>query len=194
MNSVFMHDGSCVFEGTWSTITAAKSFNANLLSIPKDATHWVRYTNGATAALVPYEIVHGNTSAATAVLAAQAVEVGTAGSADTGILFLKDLAGTWVAETVHATVSTGTVDIAQAPMALNASNPHPKALLVVAEEEDLIITISGLLPTATAGTNHGTLLRAGQSEVFRGIQNIRNFRAINAVNANGALLHYRLYY
>ena len=48
---VFAHDGNCVFEGIWTAITAARGFNASLLSIPKDAGHWVRYTTGATAAL-----------------------------------------------------------------------------------------------------------------------------------------------
>jgi hypothetical protein len=194
MVSIFSHDGNCVFEGLWSTITASKGFDTNLLNIPKDATHWVRYTGGATAALVPGEAVHGNTSAAIATLVAQAVEVGTAGSSDTGLVFLKDVSGVWVAETMHAAGSNGAVTIAQAPIELQKGLQHPKALLIVAETEDLIVTISGLLPTATAGTNHGTLIPAGMSEVFRGINNIKNFRVINAVNANGALCHYRLYF
>jgi hypothetical protein len=194
MQTVFQHDGNCLFEGLLSTITASKGFDTSLLNVPQNATHWVRYTGGATAALIPGEAVHGNTSAATATLVAQAVEVGTAGSSDTGIVFLKDVAGVWVAETMHAAGSNGTVAIAQAPIELQRGLQHPRALLIVAEDEDLIVTISGLLPTATAGTNHGTLITAGMSEVFRGINNIKNFRVINAVNANGALCHYRLYY
>jgi len=193
-SQVFSHDGTCVFEGVWTAITAAKSFNTNLLNIPKDATHWVRYTTGATAALVIGETVHGNTSAATAVLVAQAVEVGTAGSSDTGIVFLRALTGTWVAETLHADGSGGTVAIAQAPIALINCSPHPKTLVVAAEVADINVTISGLTATTTAGTNHGITITNGQSEAYRGINNIRYFQAINAVASNGALMKYRLYY
>lgn len=192
--NTFAHDGNCIFEGTWTAITAAKGLNSNLLDIPATATHWVRYTTGGSAALNVGQPLHGNTSAATAILVAQAVEIGTAGSGDTGILFLKDVVGTWVAETVHEEKGGGTVVIAQAPIAIGCNERCPQALLVYAETDALYITLSGLLPTAIAGTNHGTNLDAGMSRVIRGISNIRNFQAINAVASNGAILHYELYY
>jgi hypothetical protein len=191
---VFQHDGNAVFEGVWTAITAAKSFDATLLDVPRNATHWVRYTTGATAALVVGETVHGATSSATARLTAKATEVGTAGTSDTGILFLDSLTGTWAAETVHAAVSNGTVVIAQAPIKLERQNPNPKTLLISVETASIHVSLGGTLVTATAGTNHGITLTAGQSWVIRGKQNIRNFQCINEVNANGAVLKYTLYY
>lgn len=193
---VFAHDGKVLFEGLWSAMTAAKSFSPYLLSPPKDATHWVRYTTGGTAALVRGETLTGGTSDETATLVAQAVEVGTAGSSDTGILFLSNVSGAFTAtgETLTGT-STGTVAIAQAPIAIpRPIPPHPKALLITVETAPVHVTLSGTTPTATAGTNHGTTLTAGQSWVIRGIDNIRNFKVINETNANNALLKYALYF
>lgn len=194
---VFAHDGKVVFEGLWSAMTASKSFDSTLLSPPKEATHWVRYTTGATAALSIGEKLTGGTSTKTAILVAKATEVGTAGTSDTGILFLKDLSGTFTAtgETLTGGTSTGTVLTAQAPISLPLPMPcHPKALLVTVEVASVHVTLSGTTPTATAGTNHGTTLTAGQSWVIRGIDNIRNFKVINETNANGALLKYALYF
>jgi hypothetical protein len=190
---VFQHDGNCLFEGTWTAITAARSFDASLLSIPKDATHWVRYTTGATAALIPGETLEGGTSGETCILVAQAVESGTAGSSDTGILFVRTLSGAFEAETLTGT-GTGTVDIIQDFIKLSYASPHPKAVLVVAESYSVTVTTSGTTPTAAAGTNHGITLSAGQSWVIRGINNIRNFQAINTVASSGALMKYCLYY
>lgn len=191
---IFQHDGNCVFEGLWTSITAAKGFDSTLLSIPNDATHWVRYTTGATAALSIGETLTGGTSNKTCVLVAQAVEVGTGGSSDTGIIFVKSPSGTFQAETLTGGTSTGTVDIAQDFITLNKVHQHPKALLVSVETAGINATISGTTPTATAGTNHGITLSAGQSRVIRGVQNIRNFKCINAVASNGAKLKYELYF
>ena len=191
---VFAHDGNCVFEGIWTAITAARGFNASLLSIPKDATHWVRYTTGATAALIVGEKLTGGTSGKTCILVAQAVENGTAGSGDSGILFVKTISGIFQAETLTGGASTGTVAIAQDFIVLNPGVVHPKALLVTVETASIHTTVSGTTPTATAGTNHGVNMDAGQSRVVRGVNNIRNFKAINAVAANGAILKYELYF
>jgi len=191
---IFAHDGNTVFEGIWTAITASKSFDTTLLNIPKDATHWGRYTTGATAALSIGETLTGGTSTKTCVLVAQAVEVGTAGTSDTGIIFVKTVSGTFQAETLTGGTSTGTVAIAQDLIALNPGHPHPKALLVSVETASLHTTTSGTTPTVTAGTNHGVNMDAGQSRVIRGINNIRNFKAINAVASNGAIMKYELYY
>jgi hypothetical protein len=194
MSNVFAHDGTAIFSGVWTAITAAKGFDELLLSIPKDATHWVRYTTGATAALSTGEALEGGTSGATCKLVAQAVEVGTAGSSDTGILFVNTVSGTFEAETLTGGTSTGTVDIIQDMIALNKGNPHPKAVLITVETATILCTIGGVLAATTATQNYGLSMSAGTSRVIRGVQNIRNFKAINAVNANGGILKYELYY
>lgn len=193
-SQVFAHDGNAVFEGVWTAITAAKSFNTNLLNVPANATHWVRYTTGGTAALSVGETLTGGTSSKTCKLVAQAVEVGTAGSSDTGIIFVNAVSGTFQGETLTGGTSTGTVAIAQDFIALNRYSPHPKTLLVAVETASLHCTVSGVTPTATAGTNHGVTIPASGSWVVRGVQNIRNFKAINETNANGSIMKYILYY
>jgi hypothetical protein len=187
-------DGRPVFEGTWTAITAAKGFDTNLLNVPKDATHWVRYTTGGTAALAVGETLTGGTSSATAVLVAQAVEVGTAGSSDTGILFLKSVSGTFEAETLTGGTSTGTVAIIQAPIAIPHGIVHPKAALIAAESFALNVTISGTTPTVTAGTNHGITIAAANNWRITGINALKQFKCINAVNASGAVCKYILYF
>ena len=191
---VFAHDGDCIFEGVWTAITASKSFDSNLITVPPTATHWMRYTTGATHALTVGETLTGGTSAETCTLVAQAVEVGTAGSGDTGILFVKDVSGTFAAETLTGGTSAGTVAIIQNFIALRTGLVHPKALMIAVETATVHTTISSLTPTVTSGTNRGVSMAAGQSRVIRGYNNIRNFKAINETNANGAILKYELYY
>jgi len=191
---IFQHDGNCVFCGTWTAITASKGFDSTLLSIPKDATHWVRYTTGATAALSVGEALEGGTSSATCKLVAQAVETGTAGSSDKGILFVNTVSGTFQAETLTGGTSTGTVAIGQDLIALSKTSPHPKALLIAIETAAILCTVDGTTPSTTALNNYGIYVDAGISRVIRGVHNIRNFKCINAVNTNGAILHYELYY
>ena len=192
---VFSHDGTCVFTGKWSAITASKGFDANYLTIPPAATHFVRYSVGTDFALTVGETVTG--AAASAVVVAQVIDSGTI-AADTaaGTLFLKAVSGTFTAETITGATSGGTAAILQAPIVLSphASNPRPKALLVVVETASILCTIGGSLATTTATQDDGVIMSAGQSRVIRGVQNIKTFQAINAVNANGGVMKWELYY
>jgi len=194
MHNIFAHYGQAVVTGVWTAITAAKGFNAALLNIPKEATHFVRYTTGATAALTLNELLTGGTSNMTARLVAQAVEVGTAGSSDTGVLFLKEVQAGFTAagETLTGGASTGTVDTIQAPIVLPAFGA-PKAALITVETSAIKFTVGGVLPTTTALQNYGFHLDPGQSVAIRGIPNIRSFKCINAVASNGAVVKYALY-
>jgi len=191
---IFQHDGNCIFTGVWTAITAAKSFDATLLAIPAGATHFVRYTTGGTAALILNETITGGTSSKTCLLVAQAVEVGTAGSSDTGILFVKKPSGTFQAETLTGAVSSGTVAIIQDLIPLPAGAVHPKTLLIQVLTAALNVNIGGVKAATTATNNYGVTLDAGQSRVIRGVNNIRSFQAINAVGSNGAVMKYELYY
>lgn len=194
MITAFVLNGECGFSGIWSSITASRGFNANLLNIPH-ADYYVRYTGGATAAMRVGEKITGGTSSATMTLVAQAVENGAAGSSDSGIIFLKLLTGTPAAagETWTGAVSTGTVATAQAPLSLTFRG-QPKSALITVETATITFTQDGTIPTASAGTNYGHQMVVGQSYVIQGWNNIRNFRCINTVNANGAVVKYSLFY
>jgi hypothetical protein len=190
----FLHDGEVGFSGIWTAITAARGFDAALLDVPQDATHYVRYTTGATAALTLNEVLTGGTSSATCRLVAQAVENGTAGSSDSGILFVKEVSGTFEAETLTGGVSTGTVAIAEALIPLRVRGLKPKVALITIESFAVNFTLDGTTPTVTAGTNYGHTMIAGQNYAVRGLQNIRNFKAINAVASSGAIIKYSLFF
>ena len=195
MINMFQHDGQAIITGVWTAITAAKGFDPVLLNIPKEATHFVRYTTGATAALKLNETLTGGTSSATCKLIAQAVEVGTAGSGDTGVIFVSQISGvpTVTGETWTGAVSTGTVATIQSPIVLQAFG-MPKAALIAIQTAAVNLTIGGVLPTTTAAQNYGIQLDAGQSMSLRGIPNIRTFKCINAVASNGAIVKYELYW
>jgi hypothetical protein len=153
----------------------------------------------------------GNNSTNTCVLVAQIIENGVAsGSSDDGIILVKRTptpaaaAGKPVAfpaflgdTTLTGTskYSSGTLTIANTqefvPLIPRQS---PKAALITIETAAINFTQGGILPTATSGTNYGHIMSAGQSYVLRGYSNIRNFKAINSVASNGAILKYSLYY
>ena len=58
-SQVFAHDGESCLTGTWSTITSAKGFNTNVLNIPPEATHYVRYSGGGTTQVVRDNRIYG---------------------------------------------------------------------------------------------------------------------------------------
>lgn len=195
MNSIiFAHDGEAVFDGVLTTLTSAKGFDSLLLNPPKDATHWVRYTTGGTAALKLQEQLSGGTSHSTCRLVGQIVENGTAGSSDSGIIFVNQVSAAFTStgETLTGGTSTGTVAIAQNFIKILSKAPA-KAALITVETAAIKFSLSGSAPTATAGTSYIHQMDAGQSYVIRGWQNIKNAKFINAVASNGAIVKYTLF-
>jgi len=123
------------------------------------------------------------------------VEVGTAGSSDTGVLFLRSVESGFTAsgETLTGGSSTGTVDTIQAPIPLRFFG-MPKAALLTVEVADIMMTVGGVTATTTATQNYGVLIPAGSNRVIRGIDNIRTMQVINAVASSGSKLKYELYF
>jgi len=66
-------------------------------------------------------------------------------------------------------------------------NFQAKAILVVAEDFSFHFTLDGTAPTATAGTNVGITVSAGQSTVIVGYNNIKNFKIIDAVSGSASI-------
>ncbi len=191
---VFPINGECVLSGTWTGITAARGFHKTILNPPIQATHYIRYTTGGTAALQIGETLTGGTSSATAKLIGYAVESGTAGSSDTGVIYIRILSGAFNSsgETVTGGTSTGTVATAQAPLPILTYDP-PKAALITVETAAVNFTLDSINPTLTASTNFGSQIASGQSYVIVGWNNIKNFSCINSVASNGAILKYQLF-
>ncbi len=89
------------------------------------------------------------------------------------------------------TTSTGTVETIQAPIHLGFFG-KPRTVLITGESADILMTVGGILPAITQ--NYGLLVYAPKIIKIKGINNIRGLRAINAVNNNGAILKYELYW
>ncbi len=191
--NTFSMEGIAGVSGVWTDITAAKGFDSALLNIPISATHFVRYTTGGTAALLLNELLTGGTSTKTCRLVAQAVEVGTAGSGDTGVLLLSNVEDGFTAagETLTGTTSTGTAVTIQAPIPL-MFHGMPRAVLLTIESADVLMSVGGVLPAISQ--NYGNIVSAGQNRRLMGINNIRTMKVINATADNGAVLKYELYW
>lgn len=194
MNTIFAHDGECGFSGIWIEITSAKGFDGVLLDVPSNAQKYARFTGGATAVISAGETITGGTSSKTAIIVGVAAENGAIGDSDAeGIIMVTGTSGAFQAETITSS-GTGTVAIAQDFISNKVAGLKPKAALITVETAPIKFTLDGTNPTATAGTNFGHQMDAGQSYVVRGWSNIRKFRCINAVASNGAIVKYSLFY
>ena len=65
---------------------------------------------------------------------------------------------------------------------------HAVEVVITVEVADIRWTIDGTVPTVSAGTGLGHIASLGDDITITGHDNIKNFRAINAVAANGAAL------
>ena len=153
MLNVYTTQGPTGFEGIWTGITSARSFANCLVEVPKETTHWVRYTTGATAALRVGETLTGGSSGSTCTIVAQAVENGTAGSGDSGILLLSNPSRAFQAETLTGGSSTGTVAINQDLIRCSFAGLSPQSAEIAVEGYPINYTVSGTIPTVVAGTN-----------------------------------------
>ena len=190
---IFPTDGQAVIEGIWTTITAARAFDARILNIDPKTTHWVHYTGGGTQDMNQKPIA-GATSAATAFCLAQIVEQGTIGAGTaSGCLLLNNVSGTFVAEKLYTVGGTGAddCDIADTVLPVRAVG-QARAVYITVEVATMTFTVTGTIPTVSGGTNLGFQMTAGQNLTLRGITMLKAFQAINTVNANGTIMKYAL--
>jgi len=187
--------GDAGISGKWSTITAAKGFDANVIQIPQQCTHFIPFTSGGTAAIGVGEIVTGATSTATAYVIGVTLDEGTwAGGTGTGILWLNRVSGTFQAENLDIGVDADVCTIAANVYPCDFSGLQAKSALITCEGFIINYNFSKIAPTATAGTNYGHVLAVGGAVVISGIQAIRNFSCINSVNASGSIVKYTVFY
>lgn len=74
-----------------------------------------------------------------------------------------------------------------------ASARQAQEVMISVETGAIRYTVDGTTPTTTATTGIGHLAQPGDILVIAGYQNIKNFRAINAVASNGAELRVTFY-
>lgn len=185
--------GVAQFSGIWDTITAARSFDPSLLTIPKEAAYWQHYITGSVADLAPGELLSGGTSSKTIRCLKQIIEQGTAGATTAAgiLLCTNSKSGTFVAETLTGGTSTGTVIIPGDFMPIKFPGQSVTAIQLEVEGASINFTVDGTTPTVTAGTNQGITLTSGTIYTIDQ-EHMRLFQCINAVNASGAKLKYTL--
>jgi hypothetical protein len=66
--------------------------------------------------------------------------------------------------------------------------------LITCEDNTVHITFDGTAPTATAGTNVGHPLSAGDSYVIRSGPNVRNFQCIDAVSGSAGTVKVTVFF
>lgn len=71
---------------------------------------------------------------------------------------------------------------------------HAVEALITVETADIRWTCDGTTPTVTAGTALGHIASDGDAILISGHDNIKAFRAINAVASNGATLRVTFYF
>ena len=188
--------GDAGISGKWSTITAAKGFDANVLQIPSQCTHFVPFTSGGTAAIeVGQQITGGTSTSSTAYIVGVTLDEGTwAGGTGTGILWLNRVVGTFTGEVLDIGVDADVCTIATGLYPCDFAGLPAKSALITCEAFIINYNFSKIAPTATAGTNYGHVLAVGGAVVISGIQSLRNFSCINSVNASGSIVKYTVFY
>jgi hypothetical protein len=193
---IFDYPGTCALSGVWTGITAAQSFDKNLLSFPPTCSHFIPYTSGATSILQKGETLTAP-SGATAYVQEIVVENGTVlGSSLAGFVFLNFLTGAPNAsgETWTGSTTSGTILTAQAPISADGRYGQARQCMISVEVAGLNFTLSGITPTITAGTSYGHNINGGQDFVIKEWETLRQFQAINAEASNGAVMKYSLYF
>ena len=193
---VYSLDGDAGISGKFSTITAAKGFDANVLEVPKDATHFVPFTSGGTAAIgVGQKVVGATSTSSTAYVVAVTLDEGSWGAGTgAGILWFNRVVGTFTAENLDIGADGDVCTIASALYTCDFSGLQAKSALVSCEAFTINYNVSKITPTVAAGTSYGHLLAVGASVVIKGIQALRNFQCINAVNGSGSIVKYSIFY
>lgn len=177
------------------TLTSAKGFPADSLLIPAKAEYHIEFSSGGTTEIVEGNKITGATSGATAYVEGVSLYSGTwAGGDAAGILFLKDVSGTFQAENLNVGAGSNLATIPGAPRACTYAGRKPVAAFIMAKTASVTFTLSGAVPTLAAGTDIGIPLPTNSYYMVEGFDNVKNFQAINTVNASGGVLRTILFY
>lgn len=98
------------------------------------------------------------------------------------------VAGSYESLSATLTSAVGFTAAKILPTTGNFTGMNARSALISCETADIRFTIDGTTPTTTATTAAGHLLVKGASYEINGEQNVANFKAINAVASNGAVL------
>ena len=194
--TVRIHDKKGGLTGILGPLTSAKGFPDNALIIPATATKMVPFSSGGTTEIVAGNIVTGATSTKTAYVVATALFNGTwAGGDASGVLFLKDPSGTFQAENLDVGATSNLATIPSALLSTTGfAGRSALAALITPKSYAVNYTVTPESPTVTAGTDLGVYLDTGFYHIIEGLDDVKNFKAINAVASSGAVIRFTLFY
>ena len=76
----------------------------------------------------------------------------------------------------------------------SATNQQACAALVTVEAQSINYSLHGTAPTAAAGTNVGHQLKAEETLILRGIDEVKNFRCIDRVSGSASTVKVTIYF
>jgi hypothetical protein len=91
-------------------------------------------------------------------------------------------------ETLTTATAVGFTSSKILPTTGNFVGKRARSIIISVETADIRFTIDGTTPTTTADGAVGHLLPTGASYEINGEENIANFKCINAVGSNGAVV------
>lgn len=169
-------------------IDSAKSLDASILSPPTDK--YIHFSAGTTGMVANASII-GGTSSATAKVNNVVITSGTlAGGDAAGIIFLRDVVGTWTLGEDITVAGPSTIGVARSAV-LNVPGQQARSVFLQCETNSLRIDWSGKIPTNSAATpaSHGVLFQANENMEITGNNNLTNLKFINAVSTSNGVLN-----
>lgn len=154
----------------------------------------VPFTSGGTHEVVVGDLLTGATSSAALRVTAIVLESGTwAGGNAAGWLYGVNQTGVFQAENLNEGANSNVCTIPSDSSKIH-HNLQAKNCKVIVEDYALRCTKDGTTPTATAGTAIGDIIQAGQNFMIADINEIRNFKCIDAVSGEAGTAHCELYF
>ena len=206
MNNVFSYDGESGFSGSLRNIHFPKKFNKDLLNIPRDTTHWVRYIDMTNHAPQYGEmLIDVQKPGIVCTLCGWVPEWDTTGRDNgAGIIMVYNLTGAFdpsmMTELVGQTSQTHIIIEQEFIPVLTTANPKA-ALISIDDANDtpdptvgIIFTLSGSTPDPA--TRSGIKLYTNQMYMIRGWRNVSNFQCtdLSTPADNRAIVNYELFF
>lgn len=153
------------------------------------------FTSGGTYVTKVGDTIVGATGAATAYVEAVVLESGSfAGGDAAGWLYLSNQVGTFQSENLNVGANSNVGTIATNTHSIEAKGVEAVRAVIRVEDNDIRYATTGTTPTATSGSNPQNICYAGQEIPLEGIQEIRNFKAIDAVSGSASKLRVECFF
>ncbi len=205
MNNVFSYDGESGFSGALRNITTPRKFNKDLLSVPRNATHWAKYGSEVLGPLIYGEkLVGGPDSDITCTLCGYAPSASNPANGWPGIVMVCNLTGSLhnplMADVLTGSISGGKITIFQDFIPI-LTTTSPKAAFISIDDMNvpqdpsvgIVFTLSGSAPSTSAA--NGIKMYTNQTYMIKGWRNVSNFQCLGLPpNETRSVVNYELFF